>query len=206
MDFRLDRRSFLAGALAFTAPASQTLAQPASDGPGAGILRDAIESRRRWAGALTGRGGFGLVDFSIPSYYPRFFILSADGGTLLKSYYVSHGRGSDPGTVASPIPSSFSNAPKSKASCIGAFVTLDQYVGEHGESLRLRGLEATNDNAEKRYIVIHTAPYVSEARARATIPMGRSFGCFVVPKPDLAEAIETLGTGSFLYAAKGAST
>jgi hypothetical protein len=72
---------------------------------------------------------------------------------------VAHGResGEDRATR-------FSNDVGSHQSSLGLFVTLDEYRGRHGRSLRLRGLEpGVNDRALDRALVIHGADYVSEA-------------------------------------------
>ncbi len=57
----------------------------------------------------------------------------------------------------------YSNEPGSRRSSIGLFVTRDTYVGRHGRSLRLDGLEpGVNDLARERRIVMHGADYVSD--------------------------------------------
>jgi hypothetical protein len=143
---------------------------------------------------------FGVVDFSLPSFSQRFFIVSADGGKILRSTLVAHGRGSDPSVVPSATPTRFSNWPGSEASCLGSFVTGARYMGRHGPSLRIRGLDPTNDNAERRDIVIHSAAYVDEVRARAQIPVGWSEGCFAVPGSERDAIVFLLREGAFLYA------
>ncbi len=74
----------------------------------------------------------------------------------------------------------FSNASGSNASSEGAFVTGDYYVGKHGRSQRLAGLDPTNDNAMERAIVIHGAWYANEDMIAAHGKLGRSQGCFAV--------------------------
>jgi len=110
---------------------------------------------------------------------------------------VAHGRGSDP--AHSGWLRQFSNADGSNASCAGAFVTGDHYVGKHGRSMRLHGLDPTNDQALARAIVVHAAPYVSEAMARDHGKVGRSQGCFTLTHADLAPVLDRLGDGRFLY-------
>jgi hypothetical protein len=120
------------------------------------------------------------------------------GGTT--SMLVAHGRGSDP--AHSGWLQQFSNADGSYASCSGAFVTGAEYVGKHGRSMRLDGLDASNSNALERAIVVHTAPYVTEAMARDMGKVGRSQGCFTVTEADLQQVLARMGSGRFLYSDK----
>jgi hypothetical protein len=95
----------------------------------------------------------------------------------------------------------FSNAPQSLESSLGAFLTGETYMGKHGLSLRLAGLEkGINDNSLSRDIVIHGANYVSEAVARARGRIGRSWGCPAVRTEIARQLIETLKGGSLVVA------
>ncbi len=120
--------------------------------------------------AITNRRYLTIIDFSHHSSRRRFFLFDLATGTVSR-HLVSHGKNSDPNNDG--IATEFSNANNSNKSSLGFYQTLGTYRGENGYSLRLRGLEATNSNAERRAIVIHPARYVSEARAKA----GRSWGC-----------------------------
>ncbi len=124
------------------------------------------------------------------------------GLAVTGAFLVAHGIGSDPGPTPSPCPKVFSNVVNSEASCIGGFVTAHVYEGKHGLSLRIRGLDPTNDNAERRDIVIHSALYVDAQRALAGLPIERSQGCFAVTHADRDPIIAALRDGAFLYAGK----
>jgi hypothetical protein len=76
------------------------------------------------------------------------------------------------------------------------------YVGKHGRSRKLIGLDPENDAAERRAIVIHAADYVSRNLARDQGRIGRSQGCFAVSEADLAQVIARLGSGRLLFADK----
>ena len=78
----------------------------------------------------------------------------------------------------------------------------ESYFGQHGQSLRLAGLDPENDQAEARAIVIHPAWYVSDAMIAEHGKLGRSQGCFAVSESDIAQVLERLGSGSFLFADK----
>ena len=77
---------------------------------------------------------------------------------------MAHGRGSGDNYATR-----FSNAEGSHQTSLGLFRTADTYVGSNGYSLRLDGLETgVNDRARDRAIVMHGAPYVSEANLRTS--------------------------------------
>ncbi|MGZ3693001.1 MAG: murein L,D-transpeptidase catalytic domain-containing protein [Bdellovibrionota bacterium] len=136
-----------------------------------------------------------IVDFSKRSSEKRFFIFDLRKSRVIP-LHTTHGTNSDPTNQG--IATVFSNTEDSLQSSLGFFLTLDSYEGLNGYSLRLRGIESSNSNAEKRGIVIHSAPYVSEDLGRA----GRSWGCLALdPKISHAVINHLLG-GSLLYIGK----
>jgi L,D-transpeptidase catalytic domain len=139
----------------------------------------------------------GIVDFNIHSSRPRFFLVNMRNGTV-ETLLVAHGRGSDP--AHSGMAERFSNLPGSYASSIGSFVTGEYYIGAHGRSMRLAGLDSTNDNAEARAIIVHGAWYVSDDVIKQQGKLGRSEGCFAVRGEDLNHVLDRLGPGRLLYA------
>ncbi len=83
---------------------------------------------------------------------------------LLYEELVAHGQG-----TGANIASQFSNSADSHQTSLGLFVTDTTYVGKNGYSLRLDGLDkGINDRARERAIVMHGAPYVSDAFVRPT--------------------------------------
>ena len=154
------------------------------------LKNDPTSSERYWA----------VVDFSQPSTSKRLYIFD----TLDKkvsAYYVAHGRGSE-GSAGSNIPANFSNLSGSNSSSLGIYRTLGEYVGNHGRSLRLEGLESTNSNALARAVVMHTADYVSEAFVRQTGRLGRSQGCFAIERSVGDTVINELKNGAYIIATK----
>src|SRR5690606_9220242 len=88
----------------------------------------------------------------------RLWVLDVAIGRVLAHELVAHGRNSGGDRAES-----FSNREGSYQSSIGTFVTGATYVGKHGRSLRLVGLDGgLNDNAMARAIVMHGADYVNE--------------------------------------------
>lgn len=145
------------------------------------------------------RDRIGVVDFASPSREPRFHIVDVTNGNV-ETHLVAHGSGSDPGR--SGWLHTFSNQHDSNASSRGAFLTGAEYVGKHGRSRRLIGLDRDNDQAESRAIVIHAASYVSEAMAASQGLIGRSQGCFAVADDVIGDVLEKLGAGRLIFAWK----
>ena len=194
------RRSLLASgaglALAITLPSFEAMAGT-STGIEPGLMRRALAALDRHA--IPHRDVIALADFSLPSRSPRFHIVNLGNGDT-RSYLVAHGRGSDPGHTG--WLHRFSNAPGSYATSSGAYRTDGVYVGKHGRSIRLAGLDRSNDNARARAIVVHGAWYVSPEMARAHGVLGRSEGCFALAAASLPDVLERLGPGRLIYADK----
>jgi L,D-transpeptidase catalytic domain len=140
-----------------------------------------------------------VVDFSVASSDQRLYIVNLLSGAIT-SLLVAHGRGSDPANTGRV--DHFSNVMGSFASSKGSFLTGDIYYGKHGRSRKLLGLDPFNNLAEKRAIVIHAAPYVSQNMAHDQSRIGRSQGCFAVSKADLDLVLSRLGPGHLLFADK----
>lgn len=197
------RRHFLSLSLAGVASTS-TIARAAVEradsisGPlSPALLRRALDALERHRDSITYRDFIGIADFSLPSHAPRFHLVNLADGSV-RSHLVAHGRGSDP--LHTGWLKRFSNEPGSNASSAGAYRTGAPYVGAHGHSIRLEGLDLTNSNALSRAIVVHSAWYVSnETIAHFGMP-GRSEGCFAVAGSSLPEVMTKLGPGRLLYA------
>lgn len=195
-----DRRRLLglaAGLVAATAtrPAHALAAQPS----GSTLLTLAHKALAEHSGRKPLHDRVGIADFSQASRQPRFYLLDLEGGRI-SAHLVSHGRGSDPAHTG--LLQRFSNDEGSFASSEGCYLTSDTYVGKHGRSMRLIGLEKTNSNAEARAIVIHAAPYVSPEMARSLGKIGRSHGCFAFAPAELDRMLTALGPGRLLLAGR----
>ena len=145
------------------------------------------------------RDVIGVVDFSSPSADPRFHLVDLLNGTV-ESHRVAHGRGSDPDH--SGYLERFSNNFGSEASSNGAYVTADYYEGKYGTSMKVRGLDWSNNNAESRAIVIHNAWYAEDEVARDFGKLGRSEGCFAFSKTSQHQVMSRLAGGRMIYADK----
>lgn len=134
-----------------------------------------------------------LIDFSLNSAKPRLFVVDLKTNAI-ESYHVAHGKGSDANNDG--MAEKFSNVPGSDATSLGFYKTAETYIGKHGLSLKMDGLEATNSNARARSVVIHPADYVYEANKQA----GRSWGCFALAPSVAPKLIEKLKGGVLIYA------
>lgn len=135
-----------------------------------------------------------IIDYSLPSSQKRLWIIDLEKKKLLYNTYVSHGFNS--GTTA---PSFFSNKNDSKASSIGIYDTENAYNGRHGESIKLQGLDKNfNDNAYKRFIVMHGSWYVEEPFIKKYGRAGRSWGCPSVALSLVQPITEIMKDNAFL--------
>jgi hypothetical protein len=136
-----------------------------------------------------------IIDFSLPSDKERLWVLDLISGKLLFHCLVAHGRNS-----GDLMAETFSNTPGSFASSPGFYVTGETYVGKHGLSLILEGLETgINDKAREREIVVHGADYVSANFIKNYGRLGRSLGCPAVPEKLSKELIESIKGGSCFF-------
>jgi hypothetical protein len=163
------------------------------------LLRRALDALERHQDSISYRDFIGVADFSLPSRAPRFYLVNLVDGSV-RSHLVAHGRGSDPAHTG--WLERFSNEPRSNATSAGAYRTGFLYLGTHGRSMRLEGLDPTNSNALSRAIVVHGAWYVNEEMIGHSGMLGRSQGCFAVADSSLPEIIARLGTGRLIYADK----
>lgn len=150
----------------------------------------------RSQGLLDGFRHLAVIDYSLPSTRPRLWVFDVAQGRLLFQELVAHGR-----NTGERLAERFSNIEGSKMSSLGLFQTAETYYGSNGYSLRLRGLDqGFNDNALPRAIVMHGAPYVSEAIAERVGRIGRSWGCPAVRQEVARTVIDTLKGGALIFA------
>lgn len=164
------------------------------------LLARAMSALDVHGASIAHRDVLGIVDFSLSSGEPRFHLVDIANGRIARTWLVAHGRGSDPAN--SGWVERFSNVPGSNASSRGSFVTSKTYVGKHGRSRKVCGLDPENSLAESRAIVIHGADYVDPGRAEEQGRVGRSQGCFAVSRAEIGDVLERLDEGRLLFAWK----
>jgi len=148
---------------------------------------------------IAARDTIGVVDFSKPSDEERFFLVDLMSGNV-EAHRVAHGRGSDPDH--SGFVEKFSNDFGSYASSNGTYTTGDYYQGKYGLSMKVRGLDWSNYNAEPRAIVIHNAWYAEDDMIPIHGKLGRSEGCFAMSRENQYKVMRKLAGGRMIYADK----
>lgn len=142
-----------------------------------------------------------IVDFSSPSTNRRFFLINLKSGDVVK-YLVAHGKGSGNSNYATK----FSNIKDSRQTSLGFYLAGDTYAGKYGRTLRLYGLQRSNDKAYHRDIVLHGAWYAEEDFIDSKNPktgekfgrLGVSWGCPALAPEIAAKVIPILKNGGIL--------
>ncbi|WP_153797693.1 murein L,D-transpeptidase catalytic domain-containing protein [Foetidibacter luteolus] len=116
-----------------------------------------------------------IADLSVHSGLPRFAVVSLKQKSILHKGLVAHGCGSKLYATTA----SFSNTPNSYCSSLGKYKVGGKYTGRFSKSYKLHGLEKTNSNALKRFVVLHAYDCVPD---EATYPLYlcNSQGCPMV--------------------------
>jgi hypothetical protein len=182
-----------------TAAGSQTLVErltKAAPGLNAQVLNRAVSAMQcaiRHGAEPASR--LAVIDFSLPSSQPRLWLFNLETKTLVLQDLVAHGQGSGDNYAQT-----FSNLEGSHQSSLGLFRTSESYMGKHGYSLRMDGLESgINDHARARALVIHAADYVADSWIKDHGRIGRSQGCPAV-RPEVARmVIDNLKGGQFMF-------
>lgn len=197
----MNRRNLLKGTLALGALTALPVKLHAQAAPG--TVRDrklfalAKEQLDRAGEVIWKKDIVGIADFGLRSSEPRFHFVNLDQQRV-DSYLVSHGAGSD--REHDGWLKNYSNVEGSNATSKGAYVTWEWYKGRYGTSVRLGGLDESNNNALQRYIVMHRAAYAEPEHLAKYGRLGRSNGCFAMGENDFRTALMTLSGGRLLYA------
>ena len=163
------------------------------------LMRRAMAALDTHSKRVAHRDRIAIADMAAPSSQPRFHLIDLTSGKS-RSFLVSHGSGSDPRHTG--WLQRFSNDEGSNATSEGAFLTSNYYVGKHGNSQRLIGLDHSNDNALARAIVVHSAWYANPEMIKSHGMLGRSQGCFAVGERDLDQVFALLGPDRMIFSAK----
>ncbi|HET8809012.1 MAG TPA: murein L,D-transpeptidase catalytic domain family protein [Flavobacteriaceae bacterium] len=138
-----------------------------------------------------------IVDFSLSSVEKRMWVLDMVSQKVLFNTFVAHGQG-----TGIEMAENFSNVQNSHKSSLGFYLTAETYIGKHGLSMRMDGLEqGFNNNARDRYIVVHGADYATPGFIKKAGRLGRSWGCPAVPPKLCKQIINTIKNKScfFIY-------
>ena len=112
-----------------------------------------------------------MADMRIESGKNRFFVYNIKKDSIEMAGLVAHGCGR---TNSEEI--QFSNAANSLCTSLGKYKIGGSYMGKFGLAFKLYGLDATNDNAFNRAVVLHAHSCVPNEET-APIPICQSWGC-----------------------------
>jgi len=187
----------ISGICLLCAPAGASAPSPVT-GPPPELLSHARQARSCavQAGLLDAPGDrLAVIDFSLPSDEARLWVMDEVTGKVLFHELVAHGKNTGVREATA-----FSDIPGSNQSSLGLYVGAEPYVGKHGTSLRLDGLEpGINGNARDRAIVVHGAQYATPDFVRQHGRLGRSFGCPAVRPEVVGPLIQELRQGTPLF-------
>ncbi|MDD3040698.1 murein L,D-transpeptidase catalytic domain-containing protein [Bacteroides sp.] len=132
-----------------------------------------------------------LVDFSIHSGKNRFFIWDFKGDSVKCASLCAHGYGMK-STLTRPV---YSNVEGSHCSSLGKYKIGARAYSKWGINIhyKLHGLETTNSNAFKRYVMLHSyTPIPIEEIYPSHLALGLSEGCPVICDNTMKEADKLL--------------
>ena len=143
-----------------------------------------------------------IIDYSRSSIEERLFLIHLRTG-LVRKFLVTHGKGSGNGGFAYK----FSNVKDSQQTSLGIYMLGEVYEGSYGATMRMYGLEKSNDQAYRRDIVMHGAWYadrsfMTDENPNTKRPYGRlgvSWGCPAVSPAHQKELVPLLREGALIY-------
>ena len=161
-------------ALSPATPAGDIREKVAADHPNL-VPREALDGAFDYlhdhADQVANKNYLTIIDFTKPSTAKRCHVINLQTSEV-ESLLVAHAR-----NTGLDRAEHFSNENGSNKSSLGIYLTGELYQGKHGLSMRLDGMEPTNNNARKRAIVMHGADYVSPKVIQQQGRLGRSLGC-----------------------------
>ena len=197
----MNRRDLLKGTLAAGAAATLPGRVAAQVNPAAArdaqLLAIARAQLERVGDVIWKKDIVGIADFGLHSSKKRFHFVDLVNERV-QSYHVTHGTGSD--SEHDGWLKRYSNIEGSEATSRGAYLTRSWYTGRYGTSIRLDGLDPTNDLAMPRAIVMHEANYARPEHVARWGKLGRSNGCFAMGPEQFDKVLLDLSGGRLLYA------
>ncbi|MBP6687000.1 MAG: murein L,D-transpeptidase catalytic domain family protein [Lacibacter sp.] len=112
-----------------------------------------------------------LIDMKIRSGSNRFFVYDLKNDSVLQSGVVTHGRCNESWLVGRK----YGNESGCGCTSLGKYKIGNAYMGRFGLAYKLHGLDSTNSNAFKRFVVLHAHDCVPEDEAITEIC--QSDGC-----------------------------
>lgn len=119
-----------------------------------------------------------IADMNMPMYLNRFYAINPSKNALLYRCLMAHGNGKG-STLDSAV---FSNVVGSNCTSLGKYRMGKSLVGIYGKGYFLDGLDASNNNARKRWVVWHY--YIPQPSEENATSYYYSEGCPLLSKKD----------------------
>lgn len=136
-----------------------------------------LNSKANEARAFIAKNGFNssycyLIDMSRESGLKRFFVYDLKNDSVSLAGLVTHGRCNEDWLVGRR----YGNEVGCGCSSLGRYKIGVSYQGKFGLAYKLHGLDSTNNNAYKRFVVLHSHSCVPNAEV-SPAPICQSDGC-----------------------------
>lgn len=134
-----------------------------------------------------------LIDMSMESGKNRFFIYDLKKDSVMDAGLVTHGSCNNERKYGNEIGCGCTS--------LGRYKIGKPYKGKFGLAYKLHGLDSTNNNAFKRFVVLHAHSCVPDGEVNP-LPICRSEGCPTVSIPflkKLASVIDSSNQPMLLY-------
>ena len=128
-----------------------------------------------------------LVDMSIESGRNRFFVYDLQKDSVLHTGLVTHGRCNEDWLSGRK----YGNTVGCGCTSLGKYKIGNPYKGRFGLAYKLHGLDSSNNNAYKRYVVLHSHDCVPN-REVDPAPICQSDGCPTVSFSYLTKLAEII--------------
>ncbi|RXK61542.1 hypothetical protein ESA94_00540 [Lacibacter luteus] len=126
-----------------------------------------------------------LIDMKIRSGEERFFVYDLKADSVIRSGVVTHGRCNERWLVGRR----YGNEPGCGCTSLGKYKVGNAYNGRFGLAYKLHGLDSSNNNAFKRFVVLHAHDCVPEEKTFSEIC--QSDGCPTVA-PGFLQELKTI--------------
>jgi hypothetical protein len=113
-----------------------------------------------------------LIDMSIESGKNRFFVYDLEKDSIVDAGLVAHGRCNKDWLKGRQ----YGNNIGCGCTSLGRYKVGNPYNGRFGRAYKLHGLDSSNNNAFKRFVVLHSYSAVPDAEVHP-LPICQSDGC-----------------------------
>ena len=132
-----------------------------------------------------------LIDMSVDAGKNRFFVYDLSRDSIIDNGLVTHGRCNQVWLVGRK----YGNEVGCGCTSVGKYRVGPAYRGRFGLAYKLKGLDSTNNNAFKRFVVLHAHECVPENEVHP-YPICQSDGCPTVSTSFLTRLATTIDESS----------